>query len=144
MNWIQRRIQGFREVRNWFFIRKTIKQQKKTQSWEDFGLRNGYVGQIFTVINLRKEDMGEEEMVQRMKVIQKMEPMNRYIESLGLSEIVYPEIVKLPESRSWLVVYWPLWQHFSLWRFIFQTIGLIVATKLWFAYDVHNLIATLF
>lgn len=130
MNWFQRRRLAIREVINWFFVRKTIKKNKDSEEWEKFGLRNGYVAQIYTVISLRKEDMGEEEMVQRMKVIQRIEPMNKYLESLGLSEIVYPEIVQLPESRSWLIIYWPLWTYFSFWRLIFQIITLSIAIPL--------------
>ena len=130
MNWFQRRRLAWREVINWFFIRRTIKKNKGTDEWKKFELRTGYVAQIYTVISLRKEDMGEEDMVQRMKVIQRIEPMNKYLERLGLSEIVYPEIVQLPESRSWLIIYWPLWTYFSIWRFIFQIIFLSIATPI--------------
>jgi len=134
MNWFRRRRLAWREVINWFFIRKTIRKNSETPEWKKFGLRTGYVAQIYTVISLRKEDMGEEEMVQRMKVIQKIEPMNKYLESLGLSEIVYPEIVQLPESRSWLIIYWPIWTYFSIWRFIFQVIFLSITIPLILSY----------
>lgn len=130
MNWFKRRILAMREVRNWFFIRKTIRTSKKVEEWDKFNPRSGYVGQIYTVVNLRKEDMGEEQMVQRMKIIQQIEPLNTYLESLGLSEIIYPEIVKLEESRSWLIIYWPMWVHFSIWRLIFQVIFLSISIPL--------------
>jgi len=134
MNWFRRRRLAWREVINWFFIRKTIRKNSETPEWKKFALRTGYVAQIYTVISLRKEDMGEEEMIQRMKVIQKIEPMNKYLESLGLSEIVYPEIVQLPESRSWLIIYWPIWTYFSIWRFIFQVIFLSITIPLILSY----------
>ena len=143
MNWLQRRISGFRELRNWFYIRKLIKKNKDSEEWKKFGLRAGYVGQIYCVVSLRKEDMGEEEMVQRMKIIQRLEPINNYLNSLDLSEIVYPEIVEIPESRSWLVVYWPIWQYFSFWRLIFQTVGLFIAIKLWSAIGMTEMITSL-
>lgn len=123
MNWFQRRREGLRELSNYFFIRKVIRKNRGTEEWEKFELRVGYVGQIYTVISLRKEDMGEEEMVQRMKVIEKIEPMNRYLETLNLSEIVYPDIVKLPDSQSWLIVYWRLQNYFSFWRLLFQILA---------------------
>jgi len=123
MNWFQRRIEGWREVSNWFFIRRVIRKNKDTELWKKFDLRTGYVNQIYTVISLRKEDMGEEEMVQRMKVMEKIEPMNRYLESLNLSEVIYPEIVKLPDSQSWLIVYWHLRNYFSFWRLVLQILG---------------------
>jgi len=94
------------------------------------------------VLSLRKEDMGEEEMVQRMKVMEKIEPMNKYLESLDLSEIIYPEIVKLPETDSWLIVYWPLRNHLSFWRIFFHIILGIVSYKLWVYFNVTALITS--
>ena len=144
MNWFQRRRLAFREVRNYFYIRKVGRNNKKAEDWIKFDLRTGYVGQIYTVISLRKEDMGEEETLQRMRVIQRLEPINKYLEGLNLSEIIYPDIVKIPKSQSWLVIYWPMREYFSAWRLVGQIIGLTVAIKLWFAYDVTSLIATFF
>lgn len=127
MNWFQRRRQAFREIRNWFFIRKQIKRERKSEPWTKYNLDYGWINQIYAVVNLRKEDMGEEEMVQRMKILQKIEPINRYLDSLDLSEIIYPEIVRIKDSRSWLVIYWPIFDYFSVWRTIFWIVGLSVS-----------------
>lgn len=142
MNWFQRRYLAYREIVNWFFLRKVIKRNRDTELWKKFGLRSGYINQIYTVLSLRKEDMGEEEMVQRMKVMEKIEPMNKYLESLDLSEIIYPEIVKLPETDSWLIVYWPLRNHLSFWRIFFHIILGIVSYKLWVYFNVTALITS--
>lgn len=125
MNWLQRRIEGWREVSNWFFIRKVIRKNKDSEEWKEHDLRIGYVNQIYTVISLRKEDMGEEEMVQRMKVMERIEPMNNYLAGLNLAEVIYPDIIKLPDTRSWLIVYWPLRNYFSGWRLLIQILMLI-------------------
>lgn len=125
MNWLQRRREGWRELSNLFFIRKVIRKNKGSEEWKEYNLRLGYLNQIYTVISLRKEDMGEEEMVQRMKVMEKIEPMNNYLAGLNLAEIVYPDIVKLPDTQSWLIVYWPLRNYFSVWRFLLQILAVI-------------------
>jgi hypothetical protein len=125
MNWLQRRREGWREISNLVFVRKIIKKNKDSESWKEYNLRTGYLNQIYTVISLRKEDMGEEEMVQRMKVMEKIEPMNNYLAGLNLAEIVYPDIVKLPDTQSWLIVYWPLRNYFSWWRLLFQILVVI-------------------
>lgn len=118
MNWLQRTLMAIREVSNWFYVRRIIKTAKKTEQWKEFDLRAGYVGQVYTVVSLKKEDMGEEEMVQRMRVVEKMEPVGKYLDSLGLSEIIYPEIVFIPNSRSWLIIFWPLLNYFSIWKLV--------------------------
>lgn len=118
MNWLQRTLMAIREVSNWLYVRRIIKTAKKTERWKEFDLRAGYVGQVYTVVSLKKEDMGEEEMVQRMRVVEKMEPVGKYLDSLGLSEIIYPEIVFIPNSRSWLIIFWPLLNYFSIWKLV--------------------------
>lgn len=132
MNWLQRRRLGLFEIRNWFFIKRTTRKNRESEQWKKFDLRTGWVGQIYTVISLRKEDMGEDQTLQRMRVIERIEPMNKYLESLGMSEIIYPDMVKLEDTRSWLIIYWPLWNYFSLWRFILQicvTLGLYLGSS---------------
>jgi hypothetical protein len=142
MNWLQRTLMAIREVSNWFYVRRTVREGKKSEQWKEFGLRTGYVGQVYTVISLRKEDMGEEEMVQRMKVVEKIEPIGKYLDSLGLSEVIYPEIVFIPNTRSWLVVFWPLQQYFSMWRLIFWILGLSLFTYFAVKWQIFQTIAS--
>jgi hypothetical protein len=142
MNWLQRTLMAIREVSNWFYVRRTVREGKKSEQWKEFGLRTGYVGQVYTVISLRKEDMGEEEMVQRMKVVEKIEPIGKYLDSLGLSEVIYPEIVFIPNTRSWLVVFWPLQQYFSMWRLIFWILGLSLFTYFAIKWQIFQTIAS--
>lgn len=143
MNFIQKRIQAIREVRNWFYIRSVIKKNKNSKEWQKFGLRTGYVSQIYCVISLRKEDMGEEESLQKMRVVQRMEPINRFLEGLGLAEIIYPDIVKIEDSRSWLVIYWPMWEYFSTWRLFFQISGISLAAYYWEKYNLSDFVIQL-
>ena len=141
MNWLQRTLMAFREVSNWFYVRRIIREAKKTERWKEFDLRLGYVGQVYTVVSLRKEDMGEEEMVQKMKVVEKIEPVGKYLDSLGLSEVIYPEIVSIPESRSWLVIFWPLNNYFSLWRLIFWILSLSFLTYIIVHFQIFSVIS---
>lgn len=136
MNWFRKTALATREVLNFFFIRKVIKKNRDTELWKGYNLRTGYVGQIFTVINLRDEDMGEEEMVQRMKIVEKIEPIGKYLDTLGLSEIIYPDIVDIPNTNSWLVIFWPLRKYFSIWRLILWVIGIIFALYLLLHYNI--------
>ena len=107
MNWI-------REINNWFFIKKTIKKEKeKGDKWNMFNLRSNWYGRIYTVISLKEEDLGEEDMMQKLKAMERMRPINEYLESLYFSEIVYPSIEKIPESLSYLIVYSPIFNSFT-------------------------------
>lgn len=128
INWIRRRVThtyyAIREIITWFSLRKIIKENKKSELWKRYGLKAGWVNQIYLVVNLRKEDMGKDEITQRMAIMNKLEPINSYLNSLDLGDFVYPEINKYPNSRSWIVVYWPLFKYFSMTRLIFWIIGI--------------------
>jgi hypothetical protein len=144
MNWLQKTALATREISNWFYIRKIVRKSKNDEVWKNYNLRTGYIGQIYTVVNLRDEDMGEEEMVQRMRVVEKIEPVGKYLDSLGLSEIIYPEIVDIPNTRSWLVIFWPLQQYFSMWRLVFWITGISLATYFITKYNVISTIVSWF
>jgi len=106
----------WREVLNYIFIKRTINKQKKLNSpWYSLNLRADWVGRIYTVVNLRKEDLGEEEMIQRVRIGDMIKPINTYLRSLDLHEIIYPAIEKISE-QSYLVVYSPLLEKLTFWR----------------------------
>lgn len=119
---------SLRELKNWFFIRSTIKKEKRKPDslWNQFKLRNNWFGRIYTVISLREEDTGEELMIQNWKAMEKMRPINEYLSSLDFKEIVYPSIEKIPDSRSYLIVYSPRFNHLSFWKLFF--VGLTIVS----------------
>jgi hypothetical protein len=108
----------FREISNYFYLKRVIRRESRNldpaNPWIKFKLRSNWIGRIYTVLNLREEDMGEEILVQNWKATEKMKPINEYLEKLDLQEIVFPSIEKVPETRSYLVVYSPLFRHLTL------------------------------
>lgn len=110
----------FREISNYFFIHRTLRNEiyKPNSSWYDFKLRRNWYGRIYTVISLREEDMGEEEIVRNWKAMEMMRPINDYLSSLGLQELIFPSIEAIPDTRSYLVVYSPIFTFFT-YRWVF-------------------------
>jgi hypothetical protein len=117
----------FRELQNYFFLKKVIKREARnsdpTAQWNVFKLRANWFGRIYTIISLREEEMGEEEMVRNWIAMERMKPINDYLMGLGVHEIIFPSIEKIPDSRSYLIVYSPLFKETTLswfiWRFLF-------------------------
>ena len=105
----------YREINNYLFLRKTLKKESENpqSEWNKFKLRINWYGRIYTVISLREEDMGEEELVRNWKAMEAMRPINQYLSSLDLNEIIFPSIENIPNSRSYLVVYSPLFREFT-------------------------------
>lgn len=104
---------AIREIINFAYIRRTARKNKKTAVWQSFNLRVDWVGRIYTVVNLRKEDAGDDEMIKRARLMEQMAPINKYLKTLDLHEIMFPAIEK-KSDRSYLVVYSPLFTKFTI------------------------------
>jgi hypothetical protein len=110
---IKRTKQVYREVKNFFFILSVIDKNRKTSKWKEMNLRSDWIGRIYTIISLSEEDMGDVEEVRRIKVLDRIKPVNYYLESLGVAEVVIPNITPIQDSRSYLVVYIPYFSQLS-------------------------------
>ena len=128
----------FREIKNYFFLKSVIRKESKNPEslWNTYNLRTNWYGRIYTVISLRDEEMGEEEMVRNWMAMERMKPVNDYLTGLGIQEIIFPSIEKIPESRSYLVVYSPLLKETTFmwffWRILFlvsSSIGIYFLIK---------------
>lgn len=106
---------AFREISNYFFIHRTLRNEiyKPDSPWYEFKLRRNWYGRIYTVVSLREEDMGEEELVRNWKAMEMMRPINDYLSKLGLQELIFPSIEAVPATRSYLVVYSPIFRFFT-------------------------------
>jgi hypothetical protein len=96
----------FKNFRNFLFIKRTIRKNKNSETWKKYGLRADWIGRIYAVINLSKEDMTEEEIFRQHRIIEKIKPINLYMAELNLSEITYLSVNKITDM-SYLVVYAP-------------------------------------
>jgi hypothetical protein len=118
----------FNEIKNFFFILSTIEKNNSSTAWKRYNLRTDWIGRIYTVVSLREEDTGEMEEVQRFKVLEMIRPINEYLTSLGLQEVVVPNITQIEDSRSYLIVYVPYFSQLSyIWLSVnvFLPLGLI-------------------
>ena len=65
--------------------------------------------------------MGEEEVVRNWRAMEAMRPINDYLTTLDFKEIIYPSIEKIPNSRSYLVVYSPVITSSTIRTLIYTT-----------------------
>jgi hypothetical protein len=116
----------FREILNFFYLKKVLRRESASKDpespWNKYNLRYNWYGRIYTVLSLREEDMGEEEVVRNWKAMEMMRPINTYLSSLDFQEVIFPSIEYVPGTRSYLVVYSPLFKELTfrwvLWRIL--------------------------
>ncbi len=109
-----RLLKGLRDIGNFFYVRKVIKKNIGGAEWQSHNLRADWVSRIYTVINLKQEDAGEMEQVRQAKIVMKLKPINDYLRSLELDEVIYPSVEKV-NDLSYLVVYSPYFTTLTLW-----------------------------
>lgn len=110
---------GFvRDIKNYLDLRKTIKKEAQDSPvWLKYRLRHDYIGRIYTVVNLPPEvtlSPDDPEEIRAAYVIDMTRPINQYLTSLNLQEIIYPEFKPIKGTDSYLVIYNPLFRTLTV------------------------------
>lgn len=116
----------YSEIRIWWIFRRTARQKANLQKLNDQDLRVDWLGRIYGVVNMPEEVQGAAPQVQQAYVMQQLGKWGPVMNELGISDIIYPEMAKIPNSASYLVVMWPQYDAFGL----FAILGNIVKTSL--------------
>jgi hypothetical protein len=107
----------FREIRIWFIFRKVALENTEILN-KEHSLRVDWIGRIYGIINLPEEVQGAAAEVQQAYVLQQITKFGKVMTKLRLSDIVYPELEKVPNTSSYLIVLWPVFEDFNVWKII--------------------------
>jgi hypothetical protein len=131
------------DIKAFLFLRKHIKRQVNSPEWAKYNLRRDWLYRVYTVINPSEKDKGDDDKMLEMKAVDKCAPISKYIASLGatevnplgLSEIVSMSMERIPETDSYLVVYYQIYQWFTPWkifsRSLLAIVGIILLSVYW-------------
>lgn len=111
-------IKIWRDIVNYIYLLKQIRKAKKHPNWTRFNLKQGWIGQVWTVINLKKEDMGETIPVQRLYAEERLKPASEFLAGYDLRELLLVDSRKIPGTYGWMFILWP--------RFYYLTFGLLI------------------
>lgn len=96
-----------------------IKKEKLTSTnWIKYKLRYDWFGRIYTVVNLPPEVTMSRDFPKEARpafVFEEIRPINEYLTTLNLHEIVSPVLKPISENNgdSFLVIYYYLFRNFS-------------------------------
>jgi hypothetical protein len=118
-----------KDIKNYIFLRKIIKNEMMDSPlWFKNNLRVDWIGRIYTVINLPPEVTMAPDLPKELwpaYLIDQSKGLNEYLTSLNLHEIIIPEYKEIPDSTSYLLVYYPYFRSLTKWwiytRIIFWT-----------------------
>ena len=131
----------FREARLLWKYRVAVKEIQ--EDLEKTGLRIDWLGRVYTVINIKEEFRNQPDLVQQSVVFKELKPANDILMQYGLSDYAYPEIVKIEDSFSFLIILYPETDYFNFWRWLWNTLflGVIVTLSIWLYPIIANLIS---
>ena len=115
------------------------------------GMRVDWLGRVYTVINMPEEVINNQEMVQQGWVLQQLKPFNEILMKVGVADFAYPEITKVPNANSYLIVMYPEIDALNPWRMLWNftvagaiIIGLYNLVTFTISLDVVGLVKGLF
>lgn len=108
----------FFDIKAFLILRKEVRKNRNSLDWQKYNLRYDRLYRIYTVINPAEAAKGDDEAMINMKAVDRVAPINKYIASMGLAEIVSLSMEKVPDSDSYLVVYHQIYNWISPWRII--------------------------
>lgn len=107
----------YREIRIWYIFRKTAVENTKLLN-EKHSLRVDWIGRIYGIINLPEEVQTAASEIQQAYVLQQITKFGEVMAKIGLADVVYPEIEKVPGSTSYLIILWPVFEDFNIWKIL--------------------------
>lgn len=103
------------EIRIWWIFRSTARNKENLEKINQADLRVDWLGRIYGVINMPEEVVTAAPQVQQAYVLQQINKWGPLTTEMGLSDIIYPEINRIPGTPAYLVVMWPQYDALGLW-----------------------------
>lgn len=137
------RLRGaIKDIRNYYYIKGVIRKNRNTPEWKKHNLSVGYFGVIYTVINLPPEVFESEEQYHSVYVMEMMMPINNYLASLNLQEVITPRVENLINKEkgeyAYGVKYLPLFRDLSLGYVMWRVLGVLLVLWLQLRFELFS------
>lgn len=128
----------FLDILNYIYFRKVVSKFNTTQTWKQLNLRQNQIGEIYTVVRLRDEDLGDPDEIMTTRLMEIAKDKNIFIADMdiqfsvgGLVVVDYYHIQEDP--NAFLIIWQPKLQVMSLKNTLKFSLGILgVPTALFF------------
>jgi len=103
------------EIKIWWIFRSAARNKENLEKINQADLRVDWLGRIYGVVNMPEEVVTAAPQVQQAYVLQQINKWGPLTTEMGLSDIIYPEINRIPGTPAYLVVMWPQYDALGLW-----------------------------
>jgi hypothetical protein len=122
------------DLKVFYILRSEVIKHRNSPDWAKYNLRHDWLYRVYTVVNPTEADKGDDDKMIEMKAIDRLTPISKYILSMGLGEIVTLSMERVPDTNSFLAVYYPIYRWLSLWRILSRSVMLIILISLLASY----------
>lgn len=130
-------INVIREILNWIRVYKIVKANEETL--KKYSIRIDWIGRMYTVMNL-PEEIANNEYAKEPHVIANLRKYDEILLNLQLTELVFPDMIAIPNTASYLLVMHPEVVELTWTRIIGHTI--LYAIMFFVLRTIYNVIAS--
>jgi hypothetical protein len=114
------------DLKVFYILRSEVRKHRESPDWLKYNLRHDWLYRIYTVVNPTEKDKGDDDAMIQMKATDRLTPVSKYILSMGLGEILSLSMERVPDTNSFLAVYYPIYRWLTPWRILSRSIFLIL------------------
>lgn len=109
----------FLDVLNYIYFRKVVSKFNSSETWKNLNLRQNRIGEIYTVVRLRDEDLGDPDEIMTTRLMEIAKDKNIYIADMDIQfsvgGLVVVDYYHIPEDpNAFLIIWQPKLQVMSL------------------------------
>lgn len=109
----------FLDILNYIYFRKVVSKFNSSETWKNLNLRQNRIGEIYTVVRLRDEDLGDPDEIMTTRLMEIAKDKNIFIADMdiqfsvgGLVVVDYYHIQEDP--NAFLIIWQPKLQVMSV------------------------------
>ncbi len=127
------------DVLNYFYFRRVVSKYNTSEQWKALNLRQNNIGEIYTVVRLRDEDLGDPDEIMTTRLMEIAKDKNIYIADMdvqfSVGGLVVVDYYHIPEDpNAFLIIWQPKLQIMSIKSTIkFSVIALSIPTVIFIA-----------
>jgi hypothetical protein len=127
------------DILNYIYFRRVVSKYNTSEQWKALNLRQNNIGEIYTVVRLRDEDLGDPDEIMTTRLMEIAKDKNIYIADMdvqfSVGGLVVVDYYHIPEDpNAFLIIWQPKLQIMSIKSTIkFSVIALSIPTIIFIA-----------
>lgn len=128
----------FLDILNYIYFRRVVSKFNTTDTWKRLNLRQNQIGEIYTVVRLRDEDLGDPDEIMTTRLMEIAKDKNIFIADMDIQfsvgGLVVVDYYHIPEDpNAFLIIWQPKLQIMSIKNTLKFSLGILgVPTALFF------------